>query len=993
MSRDRTPTLSLCMIARDEAAFLERCLDHAKDRVDQVVVVDTGSTDGTVKVAEEAGAIVAEFEWVDDFAAARNCSLDIATGDWILVLDCDEVVAGRDWDRIREAIASDAADAFRMTTRNYSRQSDRVGWTASDAAYSEEARGHAGWFPTTKVRLFRNDRDVRFSGALHELVEPDAERAGWNIADCDVPVHHYGYVEKERQAERYADLARKKAEERPDEPQAAYELALALRDCKQYDAAQDAIDVCLKLLEDGAEPGPYLDRAFVHLVAGEIAGKLDDRVGERAAYERALEIDPGSVHAMNNLGTASMRAGELDAALDLYTRAKAVAPNVPTIDENIRRVKQRMADSENRDGGRLTLCMIAGNEEERLGKCLESVQGLVDEIVVVDTGSTDRTVEIAESFGAKLGYFPWNDNFSDARNASLELATGDWIMWLDPDDLLPREMHGKIREAMARGLGKKVAYFWVLDDQGYEPVTCLQMRLVPNLPGVKFSQPIHEQLTPSLQAIGVTCEPTDIRVVHTGYTTPEVVRAKQERYLGIMEKWLEDHPDDYIVRTHAAQTYYIHGRLEEAIDAYGRVIEDSACREDHNLIIETTARLFLGRCCIRLERYDEALDYLLRAYELDDEYALTCLTLGECYTRMGRHDEALEVLARARRFEDKVTFSATDPVATRYSIRFAEGENLEALGRLDESLRAYSEAAEADPRRSSALGAMSTVYRKLGDREKAVAALDLAIEADPENLQHAFNRGTFYLEDGADEEARRLFEQVVNGDVDLYEPYLNLGYLARRRGDVAEAETYYRKAATYEDGRFDASCNLGHLLVREGRYEDAYAAFTAARSERDQVVDVNLGQCVAACGAGRAKDAVDPLRAVLGAIYEKQLADSLPAELSVSATGQLLSESGRMLIEKNLVPCAQLAFLGAYLLEPENLQYGLQLAEVYRATGEPWKAVKVYEDQIKAYPTEPELFRKLRSVYEDLGAHDAVRLCDEHLGQLNGGNGSAQQVG
>jgi len=99
-----------------------------------------------------------------------------------------------------------------------------------------------------------------------------------------------------------------------------------------------------------------------------------------------------------------------------------------------------------------------------------------------------------------------------------------------------------------------------------------------------------------------------------------------------------------------------------------------------------------------------------------------------------------------------------------------------------------------------------------------------------------------------------------------------------------------------------------------------------------------------------------------------------------------------MLIDKNLIACAQLAYLGAYLVEPDSLQYGLQLAEVYRTTGETWKAVQVYEDQIKVYPTEPELFRKLRAVYGDLGANDAVQLCDEHLAQLMGSGSPAQQA-
>ncbi|MEE2754865.1 MAG: hypothetical protein VX910_12845, partial [Candidatus Latescibacterota bacterium] len=137
---------------------------------------------------------------------------------------------------------------------------------------------------------------------------------------------------------------------------------------------------------------------------------------------------------------------------------------------------------------------------------------------------------------------------------------------------------------------------------------------------------------------------------------------------------------------------------------------------------------------------------------------------------------------------------------------------------------------------------------------------------------------------------------------------------------------------------------------------------------------------------------VDPFKAVLSAVYEPQLAARLPDSLSLSDVSQLLSESGRMLIEKNLIACTQLAFLGAYLLEPDNLKFGLQLSEVYRATGEPWKAVQVYEDQIKVYPKELELFEKLRDGYRELGAQDAVRLCGEHLSQLRGSGAFAQQA-
>ncbi len=90
----------------------------------------------------------------------------------------------------------------------------------------------------------------------------------------------------------------------------------------------------------------------------------------------------------------------------------------------------------------VSLCMIVKNEEDYLPQCLESIKDIVDEIIIVDTGSTDKTVKIAESYGAKVYYFKWNNNFSEARNESLKYATKDWILILDADD----ELHSEYQE-------------------------------------------------------------------------------------------------------------------------------------------------------------------------------------------------------------------------------------------------------------------------------------------------------------------------------------------------------------------------------------------------------------------------------------------------------------------------------------------------------------------------------------------------------------------
>jgi len=90
------------------------------------------------------------------------------------------------------------------------------------------------------------------------------------------------------------------------------------------------------------------------------------------------------------------------------------------------------------------------NEAAALGRCLESVRSLVDEIVVVDTGSSDDTAAIARTFGARIGHFPWRDDFAAARNESLRLCTGDWVLLLDADETVDSRDHGAIRQAMVQ---------------------------------------------------------------------------------------------------------------------------------------------------------------------------------------------------------------------------------------------------------------------------------------------------------------------------------------------------------------------------------------------------------------------------------------------------------------------------------------------------------------------------------------------------------------
>jgi glycosyltransferase involved in cell wall biosynthesis len=168
-------SLSAAIIVKDEADRLDACLTSLRGLVDEIVVVDTGSTDGTVAVAEQHGAVVAHEPWHDDFAAPRNRGLELATGDWILYVDADEQVEG-DFAAAR-ALLADADDRVGFRVRFV----PRVGWT-----------------PFREYRLWRNRPDIRFVGHIHESIVPGiqaaAETGGLAIEAFDrLTIRHFGY--------------------------------------------------------------------------------------------------------------------------------------------------------------------------------------------------------------------------------------------------------------------------------------------------------------------------------------------------------------------------------------------------------------------------------------------------------------------------------------------------------------------------------------------------------------------------------------------------------------------------------------------------------------------------------------------------------------------------------------------------------------------------------------------------------------------------------
>jgi glycosyltransferase involved in cell wall biosynthesis len=187
---------------------------------------------------------------------------------------------------------------------------------------------------------------------------------------------------------------------------------------------------------------------------------------------------------------------------------------------------------------RTSLTMIVRNEEHNLPDCLASVEGLFDEVVVVDTGSADRTREVARSFGCVVGEFPWVDHFAAARNAALDRATGDYAFWMDADDRLDGENRGRLRTLLANLTGGNDAYvvkcLCVPERPGAGGTVVDHVRLFRRVPQHRWTFRVHEQILPSLRATRADVRWSGVTVRHVGYVDAAVRRRKLDRDLRLL---------------------------------------------------------------------------------------------------------------------------------------------------------------------------------------------------------------------------------------------------------------------------------------------------------------------------------------------------------------------------------------------------------------------------------------------------------------------------
>ncbi len=369
----------------------------------------------------------------------------------------------------------------------------------------------------------------------------------------------------------------------------------------------------------------------------------------------------------------------------------------------------------------LSLCMIVKNEEPFLPQVLTSVKNIVDEMVILDTGSTDRTVEIAKEFGARVHHFQWCNDFSAARNEVLNYVQGDWVLVLDADEVLNWEIVPHMKQAMKPE--RHLVINLVRQEVGAsQSPYSLVSRLFRNHPEIRFSRPYHAMVDDSVQAL-LQREPhwqvvslPGVAIKHYGYQ-PGAIAAldKFTRARQAMEGFLASHPNDPYVCSKLGALYVQIGQVSEGIELLERglratLVESEVLFELHYQL--ANAYTGLKNLTRALEHYQVAIQQPI----------LPLLKLG-AYNNLGNLLLAAGDLTNAKRAYE-TTLKIDPSLAAGHNNL---GMTLKALGRFEEAIASYQKAIQLNPDYADAYQNLGVVLLKLGKVPESLSAFGKAI--------------------------------------------------------------------------------------------------------------------------------------------------------------------------------------------------------------------------------------------------------------------------
>ena len=365
--------------------------------------------------------------------------------------------------------------------------------------------------------------------------------------------------------------------------------------------------------------------------------------------------------------------------------------------------------------------MIVKNEAVTLPRCLESVQGVVDEMVILDTGSSDRTIDIAHDFGAQVHSYVWCDDFAAARNQSLQYVHGDWVLVLDADEILVPEIIPQLQQTLHHPDYLVINLMRQEVGARQAPYTLIS-RLFRRHPKIQFSRPYHELVDDSIVAIQaqephwqVGYLPT-VAIHHDGYQPHQIaLRDKQHRGQRIMERYLEHHPQDAYLCSKLGALYLNLDQIPKGIALLQRGLDT----EPTDAAVVYELHYHLANAMSKLGHRSQAQTHYRAALQqpLPDR-----LKLG-AYNNWASLQKEQGDLEGACQLYKQILAIQPDLAIAHNNL----GLTLKATGDLTASIAAYQRAIQLQPNYAEAHQNLGVALLKRGNLKGSLAAFQTAI--------------------------------------------------------------------------------------------------------------------------------------------------------------------------------------------------------------------------------------------------------------------------
>ena len=525
----------------------------------------------------------------------------------------------------------------------------------------------------------------------------------------------------------------------------------------------------------------------------------------------------------------------------------------------------------------LSLCMIVKNEEKFLPRCLESVKDHVDEIIIVDTGSTDSTVEIAKRYNAKIYYHAWENSFSKARNYSLKYATCDWIIWLDADEEVDKEDAHKLKEVI-KDNDVNVIYLPMFNKPvGGKNISVFNSeKIFKNHIGIYFEGIVHNALKYS----GLT-KKANIKIYHYGYNQGDEQQEKKFiRTSALLKKQIKDDPENPIPHHYLAISCLDRQRndecIREALEAI-RLFEQQNSNVQPLLVTYYTASVAF----YRKKDLANAEAYALKAIDFYADYLDAYYILSSVYLMRKEHDKCIEAtkkfLKLSRTIESNPTKALVIPynnlqhawlahsrTAIVYYEQDKEHEGIQSLnsaisctdnkwepylvigkyfleqGNLKMAEKFLRNGLRNDPNNRAIQYYIAETYEKSGEPDKALAHFKKILECYPDETLAQYRAGLLLLKKYQFSDAINLFLSVIKKDQKHFDASLNLGIALEGIGEIARAKDTYNKILKAKPEYAEVLVRLGSLYLNEPNYIKAKECFLKTLKLDKYLLEANL---------------------------------------------------------------------------------------------------------------------------------------------------------